>query len=199
MERSPAMYDRPHKRHFAGAPAAAPILAGDRVVVGCALRGEEAEMQFVIFNTVAKAYYVGVSAQAGAEFTETKRWAMHFETRGDAIDWLAKYFPTLTRDIAVIAVIEESGFVPAVGQDKTTLRDWIFGLGAEEVLRQVHAYCLDKRDEALKDGENAQVKYSGLVASEIFHCLNQISSRDGRGPISRDQRGELVTPAKKGG
>ena len=74
------------------------------------------------------------------------------------------------------------------------LRDWIFGLGPEGVLREMHNYCLDERDKALNTGEDAQLKYSGLCASEIAKCIHAIRVKDGQPPLLQNCRGELREP-----
>ncbi len=65
--------------------------------------------RFVIFNTVAREYYTGgfgpvhgSDGSRAAETTPRAQDARHFPFRGHAVDWLARYFPEVTRDVAVI-------------------------------------------------------------------------------------------------
>lgn len=54
-------------------------------------------MGFVIWNTVARAYYTGgfVSIREGdvPKFADGKSEARHFPTRGAAVNWLTENFP----------------------------------------------------------------------------------------------------------
>lgn len=74
-----------------------------------------------------------------------------------------------------------------------TLRDWIFGLGVEGVLRALHDYEIEERDEGLAIGlgGEAHAKYHGAAASKVFEALNAIRVQDGRSPLALDGRGRI--------